>query len=94
MRRQVIRGGMHGLIFLMLSYAIVYFYGYGRNSLISVLYITLLACIWMEVKDHLEAPDINFLHRLVIVSEEEKLKMRKLATGEKYEISGNVKKLD
>lgn len=94
MRRQVIRGGMHGLVFLVLSYTVVYFYGYGRNSLIAVLYIILLACIWMEVKDHIEAPDIDLLHRLVIVSEEEKLKMKKLATGETYEISGNVKKLD
>jgi predicted RNA-binding protein len=48
----------------------------------------------MEVKDHLDFPEINILHRIVLVSEEEKLKMRKVFTGEKYEISGNVQKVD
>jgi hypothetical protein len=94
MRKPLARGGLYGLGFLGVSYAVVYFHGYGKASLMTILYITLFACIWMEVKDHLDFPEINILHRIVLVSEEEKLKMRKVFTGEKYEISGNVQKVD
>lgn len=94
MRKHIARGGLYGLCFLGLSYMFVYFYGYGRTSLTAVLYITLFACIWMEVKNHLDFPEVNFLHRIVLVSEEEKLKMKKVFTGEEYKVSGNVQKMD
>lgn len=48
----------------------------------------------MEVKNHLDFPEVNFLHRIVLVSEEEKLKMKKVFTGEEYKVSGNVQKVD
>ncbi len=94
MRRKVARGGIHGLIFLLLAYAVVYTQGYGGNSLIAIMYIIILATIWMEVKDEIELPDSRFLERIVIVSEGEDLKMRKVFTGEKYKVNGSIQKLD
>ena len=94
MRRKIARGGIHGLIFLLLAYTVVYTQGYGGNSFIAVMYIIILATTWMEVKDEIELPDSSFLERIVIVSEGEDLKMRKVFTGEKYRLKGNIQKID
>jgi len=94
MRRSIARGGMHGLFFLIAVYGVVYFRGYGRNSLIAIMYIIILMAIWMEIKDSIEVPELDFLKRIVIVSEEEKIRMTKVFTGEKYEVTGNIRKID
>ncbi len=94
MRRKIARGGIHGLVFLLIAYGVVYTQGYGGNSLIVLMYIIIFATVWMEIKDEIDFPETGFLERIVIVSEGENLKMRKVFTGEKYELKGNIRKLD
>lgn len=95
MKKKLLSGAAIGLSFAGIASLIVRFIGFNANSLTVFLYLYVILGVFYPLKNHVidtsSLPDI--LHRIVIVAEGEELKMRKLVTGEKYRIDGNVEKL-
>jgi len=88
---------MFGMAFYGISYASVKLLGYNSQSfmLISYLYIILGATLglYYEVfRKHGGLKDT--LDSLVIVAEEEEMKLKKLFSGEKYRLDGSVEKIE
>lgn len=65
------------------------FMGFGRTTLLVMLYMYVVLAVALSAD--FSAPGI--LSRIVLVTEDEAVKMRKLFSGEKYKIKGEVEKL-
>lgn len=86
---KAVKGAAVGLSFASIAALMVNFLGLTQNTLLALLYMYVVLGVVLTVD--LNAPDL--LHRIVLVSEGEAIKMRKLVSGEKYKIKGEVEKL-
>lgn len=87
-----------GLTFYGLAYLTVKQLGYNSNSfmIISYLYIALAGIIGIkyEIKKMNNSDSIlSIFKNIVIVREGEELTMKRLLTGEKYKLKGEIEKL-
>lgn len=90
---RVKHGGLIGVFFAGAGYIVVYRLGFTQFSLNIMLYLYIILGIIMafDFRDFLDRT--GFLERIVIVAEEEELKMKKLFTGEEYRVDGTVEKV-
>jgi hypothetical protein len=86
---KAVKGAAIGLSFASAGALLVNFAGLTQNTLLVLLYMYVALGVLLTVD--VELPSL--LHRLVLVSEGEAIKMRKLVSGEKYKIKGEVEKL-
>jgi hypothetical protein len=93
MKQSAIEGAVYGAIIAGAAYIIVQVMGFSSTSLSVILYLFIVSTILVNVKSELATPIKPYLERLVIVAEGEEMKMRKLLTGEKYRVNGDVEKL-
>lgn len=96
MKRDVKIGLLSGLSFAGLAYIPVRFMGFNSSSFIVISYLYVIMGLYMAFK--LERNGFRglmdrFIGNLVLVSEGEELLLRKLATGERYKVKGEVEKL-
>jgi hypothetical protein len=92
--RDLISGALLGLSFGGLAVLAVKLFGYTPDSFMVLLYLYTLLGVFPALKDRVTKRfDSSILHRIVLVAEGEEIKMRKILTGEKYRIKGDVEKL-
>lgn len=87
--KQLVRGASAGLLAAGVAVAAVKLNGLNGMTYLGMLYLYVVLGAGLKFSPDL--PDL--LHRLVVVTEGEVIEMRKLATGEKYKIKGEVEKL-
>jgi len=92
-RKEVKRGAIVGGLFAGLAYFFTYKFGFNSTTLSIVLYLYVILGVLMafDFQDFVKSRE--FLEKIVIVAEEEELKMKKVFTGEKYKIDGTVEKV-
>jgi len=87
---------LFGLSAYGIAYAIVNFIGFTSNSFtaISYLYIVLgiVVGLYYEMEKHGGFSD--FLDNIVVVTEGEEMKLKKLISGEKYKLKGEIEKIE
>ncbi|MFB6100171.1 MAG: hypothetical protein ABEK16_02755 [Candidatus Nanohalobium sp.] len=93
MKQDAIEGAVYGAVIAGAAYTIVQAMGFSSTSLSVILYLFIVSTILVNVKSELATPIKPYLENLVIVAEGEEMKMRKLLTGEKYRVKGDVEKL-
>lgn len=87
-----------GLVFYGMAYFTVRYLGYNSTSfmVISYLYIALAAIIGIKYEIKKLGGSDNFasvFRNIVVVSEDDELTMKRLFTGEKYKLKGEIEKL-
>lgn len=87
--RNSLKGALAGTAAAVSAAVTTRIYGFDRFSFFGMLYLYVV--LGAGLKSSFSLP--KFLERLVIVTEGEVLKMRKITTGEKYKIKGEVEKL-
>ncbi len=96
MDRELLKGAITGLGFAASASAVVRLLGFSSSSLTLLLYLYVLLgvlpALRQKLMEKIGSAD-TFLHRLVLVAEEEEMEMKKLVTGEKYRVKGEVEKL-
>lgn len=92
-RKKVKRGAIVGGLFAGVAYFLSYRFGFNSTtlSIILYLYVILGALVAFDFQEFVKTRE--FLEKIVIVAEEEELKMKKVFTGEKYKIDGTVEKV-
>jgi len=93
MKEYFIEGAVYGLFSAATMYAVVQYAGYNPQTLALLIYIQIISGILINMKSEIEALSLPYLKKLVLVHEGENIEMRKLSTGEKYRIRGDVEKL-
>jgi len=96
MKKVAIRGAAVGLVFTGISYLIVRYLGFRWESLTALMYLYIIMGVLMAVASELEAINRGFttlLDRIVVVAEEEELKLKKVVSGEKYRVKGSLEKI-
>lgn len=96
MREKLLRSAAQGLTFAGIGSITTMYAGFNQNTLTVFLYLYIAQAVYKPLKAELFShfnfsPD--FIHRLVVVAEGEELKMKKLFTGEKYRVDGDIEKL-
>lgn len=96
MQEKVLKAAVKGLTFAGIGSLIAMYFGFNQNTLTIFLYLYIAQAVYKPLKNGFFSyisfsPDI--ISRLVIVAEGEELKMKKLLTGEKYRLDGDVEKL-
>ncbi|WP_347721873.1 hypothetical protein [Candidatus Nanohalococcus occultus] len=89
---KIVSDAMVGSTAASLGLIAVRFNGFNWITLTAILYLTVCATVLAGFKER-SGLSSGFLHRLVLVAEGEEMKMKKLATGEKYKIKGDLEKL-
>ncbi|MFB6203981.1 MAG: hypothetical protein ABEK01_05815 [Candidatus Nanohaloarchaea archaeon] len=96
MRKEIKKGVFTGLSFAGIAFATVKFMGFSQTSFIVISYLYIIMGVVMSVSSG-EGSLRSFLDRkignIVLVMEGEELKMRKILTGEKYKVKGEVEKI-
>ncbi|MFB6213186.1 MAG: hypothetical protein ABEJ07_01320 [Candidatus Nanohaloarchaea archaeon] len=96
MKREAIRGAALGMIFSGIAYLVVRFSGYGWRSLTVLLYLYVFMGATISAAgsfDILDSSIAEIFDRVVLVAEREELVLRKLVSGEKYRVEGELEKL-
>ncbi len=91
-RKGLFKGAATGLAFAGAGNLSVRFLGFNKTSLVLMLYLyVLLGTVpWLKSQlSGLRSP----IERLVVVTGEEEMVLRKILTGEKYRVKGKVEKL-
>lgn len=86
---RALKGAAAGLGFASIAALAVNFMGFSRNAMLLMLYMYVGLGVFLTV----DFRPPGFLDRLVLVTEGEAVKMRKLISGEEYKIKGEVEKL-
>ena len=85
-----------GLSFAGIGSLTAMYFGFNQNTLTIFLYLYIAQALYNPLKNELFSRisfSPNIIDRLVIVAEGEELKMKKLLTGEKYRLDGDIEKL-
>lgn len=96
MKKTVIRGASIGLVFTGISYLVVKYIGFRWKSLTVLMYMYVALGVLMAVASEMDAINSGLkttLDRIVVVAEEEELKLKKVVSGEKYKIKGDLEKI-
>lgn len=93
--KRFLKGAATGLAFAGIASFIARIQGFNSGTLMIFLYLYVVLGVAGSIKSALTRHGGlgDFLHNLVIVVEGEEMKMKKLLTGEKYRIDGDVEKL-
>lgn len=96
MQEKLLKSAAKGLSFAGIGSLFAMYAGFNQNTLTVFLYLYIAQAVYKPVKNKLFgyinfSPD--FIHRLVVVAEGEEFKMKKLFTGEKYRVDGDIEKL-
>jgi|GEM_PF-1881186 len=86
------KGGLIGVIFALLSYFLASEIGFNQSSFLIFLYMYVLVGIVASL-DFSDLEGKGILDRIVIVSEEEELKMKKIISQEEYKLKGTIEKI-
>lgn len=84
------------MVFSGVAYLVVRFSGYGWRSLTVLLYLYVFMGVMVSVAgsfDLLDSSVAEILDRVVLVAGQEELVLRKLVSGEKYRVEGELEKL-
>lgn len=92
MYRQIRSGGAIGVIFALISYFLASQIGFNQSSFMIFLYMYVIVGVLASLNLQ-DFEGKGFLDRIVIVAEEEELKMKKIISGEEYKLKGTVEKL-
>lgn len=96
MRRELLRGAATGIIFSGGAYTAVAFIGFGWKSLAISMYLYVFMGVLMAFGSSfnlLESRISDLLDSVVLVAEGEELELKKLVSGEKYRVKGELEKL-
>lgn len=78
------------------AYAIVNFIGFTSNSFTAIAYLYivlgLVISLYYELDNHGGLQ--SFLENVVVVIEGEEMKLKKLISGEKYKLKGEIEKIE
>lgn len=96
MKRKLLKASAIGLGFSGVAFGIVSLLGFRWISLSALMYmyVVLAAVMVLGYETRILGEGIrSWMDRFVIVLEEEEMKLKKLASGEKYRVKGEVEKL-
>lgn len=98
MKKRLKSGILVGTSVLFISIVISYQLGFNQRSFLVISYLLLISPIFSSVFHDLRKAaskfSINDLSRnVLLVVDEEEMKLKKLTTGEYYKIKGNVEKV-
>lgn len=93
MKEYFIEGAVYGMFFAATMYAVIQFAGFNPQTLAILIYIQIISGILINMKSEVDALSLPYLKKLVLVDEGENIEMRKISTGEKYRVKGDVEKL-
>lgn len=91
MKRNVLKGAFTGVIFAFVAYFLASVNGFNESSFTLLLYLYVFLGVLASVE--LTDFETDLFDKIVIVAEEEELKMKKLFTGEEYRVKGTVEKV-
>jgi len=91
--KDIFKDAAAGLSFAGIGSILVQFQGFTQTTLIVLLYMMVVLAVIQGLKHRESFPAPSFLERIVLVAEGEELKMKKLLTGEKYKVKGDLEKL-
>lgn len=92
--KHVFRDAALGLSFAGAGALTIRFLGFTETSLVIILYMMVVLAVVQGLKHRGSSSMIpSFLERIVIVAEGEEMKIKKLLTGEKYRVEGDLEKL-
>lgn len=85
-----------GLSFYGIAYGIVNFIGFSSSSFTALAYLYiilgLVTGLYYELDSHGGLQ--SFLDNIVVVIEGEEMKLKKLVSGEKYKLKGEIEKIE
>lgn len=87
-----------GLTFSSIALLSVKILGYGSKSFMVISYLYVILAVIIGLKYEIKMANssdslLSVLRNIVVVIEGEEMKLKKLFTGEKYKIKGEVEKL-
>lgn len=87
---------LFGLTAYGISYGIVNFFGFTSSTFTAIAYLYIFLSIslslYYEIEDY--GGLSGFLDNIVVVAEGEELKLKKLISGEKYKLKGEIEKIE
>lgn len=86
-------GAALGTVFAGIAYLIADFRGFNSSSFLPILYLYVVLGVVSRFKLEDAAGYWDRLEKIMIVANEEETKLKKVVTGEEYEIDGTVKKV-
>lgn len=95
MKKKVLYGAAFGLFFASIASMVARYRGFNPETFTVFLYLYVALGALYPVKKAISSGELlpDMMHRLVIVAEGEELRMKKLFTGEKYKVKGEIEKL-
>lgn len=95
MKKKLLSGMSLGLAFAGIASLIAKFNGFNSDNFMIFLYLYVILGGLVSLKSAGFGRDFlpGILHRIVVVAEGEELKMKKLVTGEKYRVKGDIEKI-
>lgn len=90
--KDILTDAMIGSSLASIGVLLAKYFGFNWITLSTILYLIVLSAVASGFKSRLDLSD-GFLHRIVLVAEGEELKMKKLISGEKYKIKGDLEKI-
>lgn len=93
MRKEITEGAVYGLVFAGLTYATVNFLGFDQASLNILLYLNVLMGVAINIKSKSLGLESIF-GQVMIPSEAEENKVKRVFTGEEYVINGTLEKVE
>lgn len=84
-----------GLSFYGIAYGIVNFLGVTKNSFMILSYLYILLAVITTIYHEIDRYGgfSGFLDNIVLVIEGEEMKLKKLVSGEKYKLKGEIEKI-
>jgi len=93
MRKEITEGAVYGLVFAGLTYATINFLGFDQASLNILLYLNVLMGVAINIKSESLGLESIF-GQVMIPSEAEENKVKRVFTGEEYVINGTLEKVE
>lgn len=87
---------LFGLSAYGIAYGIVNFIGFSSSSFTAIAYLYIILGITIGLYYELDAHGgfRGFLDNIVVVIEGEEMKLKKLISGEKYKLKGEIEKIE
>jgi len=93
MKKEIKYGGTLGAGFAIIAYLVADLKGFNRSSFLYMIYLYIILGAVSKVNMNHLSEYLESLERLLLVTDKEENKLRKIATGEKYKIDGTIKKI-
>lgn len=96
MKKVILKSASIGLAFSGISYFIVSIFGYRWETLMFIMYLFVFQSVTLSIMSHYSLFNsglTSILDRIAIIAEEEEIKVKKVVSGEKYKIKGDVERI-